>query len=127
VNEYIIEGISRFVPQAPYFDNAECIRLLQNIPGGLIHIMDDQARLGRQPKKTDHAMVEGWGCGSGFPSLRLVITTAPSHFLEFMAQTSEGPDSFQEGVWRGARRTVHHHHHRYKLNTDIHQSRQGRF
>jgi chitin synthase len=29
VNEYTIEGISRFVPQVPYFDNAECIRLLQ--------------------------------------------------------------------------------------------------
>jgi chitin synthase len=30
VNEYTVEGISCFVPQVPYFDNAECIRLLQN-------------------------------------------------------------------------------------------------
>ena len=70
VNEYTVEGISRFVPQVPYFDNAECIRLLQNIPGGLIHIMDDQAR--RQPKKTDHTMVEAfakrWGNHSSFKS-----------------------------------------------------------
>jgi chitin synthase len=43
VNDYTVEGISCFVPQVPYFDNAKCIRLLQNIPGGLIHIMDDQA------------------------------------------------------------------------------------
>ena len=93
VNEYTLEGISRFVPQVPYFDNAECIRLLQNIPGGLIHIMDDQAR--RQPKKTDHTMVEAfakrWGNHSSFKAgaadrsaflhLRLVITTAPSLIL----------------------------------------------
>jgi chitin synthase len=56
VNEYNLEGIARLVPQVPYFDNSECIRLLQNTPGGLIHIMDDQAR--RQPRKTDHPMVE---------------------------------------------------------------------
>ena len=32
VNECTVEGISRFVrvPQVPYFDNAEYIRLLQN-------------------------------------------------------------------------------------------------
>jgi chitin synthase len=56
VKEYTIEGISRFVTQVPYFDNAEGFRLLQNVPGGLIHIMDDQAQ--RQLKKTDHTMVE---------------------------------------------------------------------
>ena len=47
------------MPQITYFDNSECLRLLQNQPGGLIHIMDDQAR--RAPKKTDHAMVEAFG------------------------------------------------------------------
>ncbi|KAJ7078475.1 P-loop containing nucleoside triphosphate hydrolase protein, partial [Mycena belliarum] len=49
-------------------DNGECIRLLQNRPGGLVHIMDDQAR--RAPKKTDHTMVEAfikrWGNHSSF-------------------------------------------------------------
>ncbi|KAF5373421.1 hypothetical protein D9615_009450 [Tricholomella constricta] len=68
VAEYNTEGISRFVPQVPYFDNAECIRLLQHKPGGLIHIMDDQAR--RAPRKTDHTMVEAfqkrWGNHSSF-------------------------------------------------------------
>ncbi|KAF7319245.1 Glycosyltransferase family 2 protein [Mycena chlorophos] len=70
VAEYTAEGlIPRWMPASiPYFDNAECIRLLQNKPGGLIHIMDDQAR--RAPKKTDHTMVEAfqkrWGNHSSF-------------------------------------------------------------
>ena len=68
VQEYNNEGISRFVPQIAYFDNSECVRLLQTRPGGLIHIMDDQAR--RQPRKTDHSMVEAatkrWGNHSSF-------------------------------------------------------------
>ncbi|KAF9233120.1 P-loop containing nucleoside triphosphate hydrolase protein [Melanogaster broomeanus] len=58
VDEYQTEGISHFVPTVPYFDNAECIRLLQNKPGGLIYIMDDQAH--RSHKKTDHTMVEAF-------------------------------------------------------------------
>ncbi|KAH9903379.1 glycosyltransferase family 2 protein [Cubamyces lactineus] len=68
VQEYNNEGISRFVPHVPYFDNSECTRLLQHRPGGLIHIMDDQAR--RMPRKTDHTMVEAfvkrWGNHSSF-------------------------------------------------------------
>ncbi|KAF8634990.1 hypothetical protein AX15_000605 [Amanita polypyramis BW_CC] len=68
VTEYEAEGISRYVPTVPYFDNSECVRLLQHKPGGLIHIMDDQAR--RAPKKTDHTMVEAfqkrWGNHSSF-------------------------------------------------------------
>ncbi|KAG6376338.1 P-loop containing nucleoside triphosphate hydrolase protein [Boletus reticuloceps] len=43
IDEYWIEGVSHF-PLVPYFDNAECVRLLQNKPGGVVHIMDDQAR-----------------------------------------------------------------------------------
>ncbi|KAJ7200874.1 glycosyltransferase family 2 protein [Mycena pura] len=72
VAEYTVEGlIPRWLPASiPYFDNAECIRLLQNKPGGLTHIMDDQAR--RAPKKTDHTMVEAfqkrWGNHSSFKS-----------------------------------------------------------
>jgi chitin synthase len=95
VDEYSAEGISRFVPQVPYFDNSECTRLLQNKPGGLIHIMDDQAR--RAPKKTNHTMVEAfqkrWGnhtsfkCGSmdrsGFPSFTI------NHFNGPVTYTSE--------------------------------------
>jgi chitin synthase len=99
VNEYTIEGIAHFVPQVPYFDNAECIRLLQNQPGGFIHIMDDQAR--RQPKKTDQTMVEAfqkrWGNHSsfkagavdrsGFPTFTInhfngAVTYSSENFLE---------------------------------------------
>ncbi|KAG6369078.1 P-loop containing nucleoside triphosphate hydrolase protein [Boletus reticuloceps] len=43
IDEYWTEGISPFVPSVLYFGNAECVHLLQNKPGGLIHIMDDQA------------------------------------------------------------------------------------
>ncbi|KAJ8083666.1 hypothetical protein PM082_009542 [Marasmius tenuissimus] len=66
--EYQSEGIADYVPQVTYFDNTECVRLLQNKPGGLVHIMDDQAK--RAPKKTNHTMVEAfqkrWGNHSSF-------------------------------------------------------------
>lgn len=68
VQEYTSEGISHMVSQVPHFDNSECMRLLQNQPGGLIHIMDDQAK--RAPKKTNQSMVEAfqkrWGNHSSF-------------------------------------------------------------
>ncbi|PPQ79006.1 hypothetical protein CVT25_002315 [Psilocybe cyanescens] len=96
VNEYTLEGISRFVPQVPYFDNTECIRLLQNSPGGLIHIMDDQAR--RQHKKTDHTMVEAftkrWGNHSSFKTGTLDRSGFPSftvnHYNGPVTYSSEG-------------------------------------
>jgi chitin synthase len=96
VNEYNMEGISRFIPQVPYFDNSECVRLLQNVPGGLIHIMDDQAR--RQPKKTDHTMVEAfskrWGNHSSFKAGSMDRTGFPTftvnHFNGAVTYSSEG-------------------------------------
>ena len=39
VDEYKSEGIVSLFPPIPYFDNSECIRLLQNKHGGLMHIM----------------------------------------------------------------------------------------
>jgi chitin synthase len=99
VAEYNSEGVSRFVPQPAYFDNSECIRLLQNMPGGLIHIMDDQAR--RMPKKTNHTMIEAFGKRwanhasfktgsmdrSGFPTFTIshfngAVTYSAENFLE---------------------------------------------
>ncbi|KZT54073.1 glycosyltransferase family 2 protein [Calocera cornea HHB12733] len=66
--EYEAEEITNLIPTVPFFDNSECVRLMANQPGGLIHIMDDQAR--RQPKKNDHTMVEAfskrWGNHSSF-------------------------------------------------------------
>ncbi|KAF4613327.1 hypothetical protein D9613_010804 [Agrocybe pediades] len=92
VNEYNMEGIARFVPQVPYFENTECVRLLQNNPGGLIHIMDDQAR--RQPKKTDHTMVEAfskrWGNHSSFKT----GTIDRSGFPSFTVNHYNGPVTY---------------------------------
>ncbi|KAG6826424.1 hypothetical protein H0H92_015837 [Tricholoma furcatifolium] len=95
VAEYNTEGIARYVPQVPYFDNSECIRLLQNKPGGLLHIMDDQAR--RAPRKTDQTMVEAfqkrWGShtsfktGSGDRNGNLTFTV--SHFNGPVTYSSE--------------------------------------
>ncbi|KAG9027121.1 hypothetical protein FRB95_008118 [Tulasnella sp. JGI-2019a] len=104
VDEYTTEGISKYVPTVPYFDNAECVRLLSNRPGGLIHIMDDQAQ--KMPKKTDHTMVEAmgkrWGSHasfkvgqmdrSGFPTFTVnhymgPITYSAESFLERDSET----------------------------------------
>ncbi|KAI0791459.1 glycosyltransferase family 2 protein [Irpex lacteus] len=85
-----------FESHVPYFDNAECIRLLTHKPGGLIHIMDDQAR--RQPRKTNQTMVEAfnkrWGNHSsfkvgaadrsGFPTFTV------NHFTGPVTYSSEG-------------------------------------
>ncbi|KAJ6586612.1 glycosyltransferase family 2 protein [Mycena sp. CBHHK59/15] len=98
VAEYTTEGlIPRFVPAGiPYFDNAECLRLLQNRPGGLLHIMDDQAR--RAPKKTDHTMVEAfakrWANHSSFKAGALDRSGFPAftiaHFTGPVTYSAEG-------------------------------------
>ncbi|KAJ7176545.1 chitin synthase-domain-containing protein [Mycena filopes] len=59
----------------PVFGNGECIRLLQNTPGGLVHIVDDQAR--RAPKKTD-AMVEAFAKRWGHSSFKSQAGPSPS-------------------------------------------------
>ncbi|CAL1709779.1 unnamed protein product [Somion occarium] len=95
-SEYTSEGISRFVPEVPYFDNSECLRLLQNKPGGLIHIMDDQAR--RMPRKTDHTMVEAftkrWGNHSSFKAGAIDRSGFPTftvnHYSGPVTYSSEG-------------------------------------
>ncbi|KAH9045953.1 glycosyltransferase family 2 protein [Lactarius hengduanensis] len=92
VAEYNSEGIARYVPQVPYFDNSECLRLLQNQPGGLLHIMDDQAR--RAPKKTDHTMVEAfakrWANHSSFK----VGSVDRSGFPTFTVNHFNGPVTY---------------------------------
>ncbi|KAF8870157.1 P-loop containing nucleoside triphosphate hydrolase protein [Infundibulicybe gibba] len=84
VAEYNMEGISRFVSQAPFFDNSECIRLLQ--------IMDKQAR--RALKKTDHTMVEAfqkcWGNHSSFKA----GTVDRSGFPTFTVSHFNGPVTY---------------------------------
>ncbi|KAJ7594228.1 glycosyltransferase family 2 protein [Mycena floridula] len=97
VNEYNTEGIARFAPQISYFDNTECIRLLQNKPGGLIHIMDDQAR--RSSKKTSHTMVEAfqkrWGNHSAFKAGSLDRSGFPTFTVNhFNGPVTYSSDSF---------------------------------
>ncbi|KAK7028004.1 hypothetical protein VNI00_015091 [Paramarasmius palmivorus] len=93
-SEFAQEGLE--VQAVPYFDNTECLRLLQNKPGGLIHIMDDQSR--KMPKKTDTTMVEAfgkrWGSHSsfkvggvdrsGFPTFTI------NHYFGSVTYSSEG-------------------------------------
>ncbi|KDQ56608.1 glycosyltransferase family 2 protein [Jaapia argillacea MUCL 33604] len=92
VSEYTVEGISNYVPQVPYFDNSECLRLLQNKPGGLIHIMDDQAR--RIPKKTNHTMVEAFGKRWGNHSSFKVGSVDRSGFPTFTVSHFNGPVTY---------------------------------
>ena len=92
VDEYQTEGISRIVPSVPYFDNAECVRLLQNKPGGLIHIMDDQAR--RSHKKTDHTMVEAFGKRWGNHSSFKVGAIDRSGYPTFTVNHFNGPVTY---------------------------------
>ncbi len=92
VEEYKNEGISRYVPTIPYFDNAECVRLMSNMPGGLIHIMDDQAR--RAPKKTDQTMVEAFGKRWGNHSSFKVGGMDRSGFPTFTVNHFNGPVTY---------------------------------
>ncbi|KAF9232203.1 P-loop containing nucleoside triphosphate hydrolase protein [Melanogaster broomeanus] len=92
VDEYQTGGISHFVPTVPYFDNAECVRLLQNKPGGLIHIMDDQAR--RSHKKTDHTMVQAFGKCWGNHSSFKIGTLDRSGFPTFTVNHFNGPVAY---------------------------------
>lgn len=92
VAEYNSEGIARFVPEVPYFDNAECIRLLTHKPGGLIHIMDDQAR--RQPRKTNQTMVEAFGKRWGNHSSFKVGVADRSGFPTFTINHFTGPVTY---------------------------------
>ncbi|KAJ1579862.1 hypothetical protein NDA12_000231 [Ustilago hordei] len=94
-DEFTDEGISHLSPEIPYFDNAETLRLMTNQPGGLIHIMDDQAR--RMPKKSDQTMIEAfgkrWGNHSSFklgPADRSGFSSFTiSHYNSAVTYTSE--------------------------------------
>ncbi|KDN52499.1 glycosyltransferase family 2 protein [Tilletiaria anomala UBC 951] len=91
-DEYADEGIRHLSPDVPFFDNAECVRLLTNQPGGLVHIIDDQAR--RQPKKTDHTMVEAFGKRWGnHPSFK-VGPVDRSGFASFTISHFAGPVTY---------------------------------
>ncbi|KAG8881835.1 hypothetical protein FRB98_004105 [Tulasnella sp. 332] len=99
VEEYSAEGISKYVPTVPYFDNSECVRLLCNKPGGLIHIMDDQAR--KMPKKTEHTMVEAmskrWGSHASFKVGQMDRTGFPTFTINhYMGAVTYSAEAFLE-------------------------------
>ncbi|TIB15854.1 hypothetical protein E3P92_01552 [Wallemia ichthyophaga] len=68
--EHKHEGLSKISPPVSFseYDNSDVLRLLGAKQGGLIHIMDDQAK--RAPKKNDNTMVEAfnkrWGNNNKF-------------------------------------------------------------
>ncbi|RXW18316.1 hypothetical protein EST38_g7538 [Candolleomyces aberdarensis] len=101
VKEHVSEGIEGYAPafagvsgsssfspnlgglalSLGWNDNNETLRLMHTYPGGLIHIMDDQAR--RQPKKTDGTMVEAfqkrWGNHTSFKTSGTIDTSSPNN------------------------------------------------
>lgn len=95
--EFGDEGIDRLSPDIPFFDNADCIRLLTNQPGGLVHIMDDQAR--RMPKKTDHSMVEAFGKRWGNHPNFKAGATERTGFASFTVSHFHGPVSYSSEHW----------------------------
>ncbi|KIK16514.1 hypothetical protein PISMIDRAFT_15777 [Pisolithus microcarpus 441] len=96
IDEYQSEGISKHVPPPSpisYFDNSECVRLFQNRPGGLIHIVDDQAHWSH--KKTDHMMVEAFTKQLGnHSSFKLGGGLDRSGFLMFTICLFNGPVTY---------------------------------
>ncbi|POV99023.1 hypothetical protein PSTT_14057 [Puccinia striiformis] len=67
--EYLTEGLDTQLPglQTPFYDNAEILRVLTHVPGGLVHIIDDQSR---RPNKTEQTMLDAmgrrWGNNTSF-------------------------------------------------------------
>ena len=92
VDKYKSEGIALLVPPIPYFDNSECIRLLHNRPGGLIHIMDDQAC--QSHKKMDYSMTEAFGKKWGNHLLCKLGAMDQSGFVTFTVNHFNGPVTY---------------------------------
>jgi chitin synthase len=91
------EGISHLYPQIPFFDNAECLRLITNQPGGLVHIMDDQAR--RMPKKTDQSMMEAFGRRWGSHADFSIGGHDRNGFATFQISHYHGPVTYSSEGW----------------------------
>ncbi|KAL8280137.1 hypothetical protein RQP46_007467 [Phenoliferia psychrophenolica] len=69
--EYAAEGVSRSLLgiDTTYRSNAECVRVLTNVPGGLVHIIDDQShRRGKTDATMLKAMTKRWGSNPSFGS-----------------------------------------------------------
>ncbi|KAL8293373.1 hypothetical protein RQP46_000074 [Phenoliferia psychrophenolica] len=70
--EYAAEGVDRALLEGlatSYHSNAECVRVLTNVPGGLVHIIDDQShRRGKTDATMLAAMTKRWGSNPSFGS-----------------------------------------------------------
>lgn len=69
--EYRAEGLGHALAglNTPYASNAECMRVLTNVPGGLVHIIDDQSsRRGKTDATMLKAMTKRWGSHAAFDS-----------------------------------------------------------
>lgn len=98
--EYETEGTSEHIPafHLNYIGNADTLKLLTNIPGGLIHIMDDQTtRRGKSESTMLEAMERRWTKNRSF-SCRLGDssgTRAGSFTVEhFDGQTTYSTEDF---------------------------------
>ncbi|KAG9095195.1 hypothetical protein FS749_010895 [Ceratobasidium sp. UAMH 11750] len=92
-DEYASEGIAaRWAPTVPFFDNSECVRVMSTKPGGLMHIMDDQAR--RMPRKTNQTMVEAFGKRWGNHSSFKVGAADRSGLPTFTVNHFNGPVTY---------------------------------
>nr|CAG8434853.1 941_t:CDS:2 [Entrophospora candida] len=57
--EYVDQGIGDVViSEVPYFDNSECLKMLDKPSTGLVAIMNDQAN--KSPRKTDQSMLDAF-------------------------------------------------------------------
>ncbi|KAG8798072.1 hypothetical protein FRC16_008063 [Serendipita sp. 398] len=95
--EYAAEGIERYSPQIQYFDNSECVRMITHHTGGLIHIMDDQAR--RAPKKTEHTMLEAFSKRWANHASYKTGGTDRTGFPTFTISHYNGPVTYSSESW----------------------------
>jgi hypothetical protein len=79
-------GHLRLVPQIPHFKKSECFWLLQNQPGGLIHIMDHQARR-KRPRKLRSKHLGSVTLPSGSVQQN---TSTTNHFNRLVGYSSDG-------------------------------------
>lgn len=96
--EYIAEGLDKVLPgiNTPYSNNKECVRVLTNIPGGLVHIIDDQShRKGKTDATMLKAMGKRWdnhasfGCRDGDEALGRAGTFLCSHWSGQVTYSAE--------------------------------------
>lgn len=79
--EYVAEGLDSVVLDLniSYSSNADCIKVLDRVPGGLVHIIDDQSR---RSGKTDASMVKAmakrWSNSTSFSAREGNETTGRS-------------------------------------------------